>query len=332
MVPGENKNNSKENAPALEDLLDNIEKSKPLDELLTQVMDKELQDQFKKKEEVKTRAIGELASASKIYEKMPLERLAIKLGYDMNDILDLLEQIIMNNEFTGIVISGKEIIFNKIQRKEELDQKPVLIISSAAQNSIPMKHPEPRIEPLKRKKVDLKFKVLTEEPVEQVPVETENLAATAEVTPVAAQIQVKLNLVNHSGKSVENILVKFLVQGNAHFLRMKPAYTIFTQWNNEIIVPSIPPNASRRVLLFFTPMACEPVEFDMLVQHADAAGNFIDENLTEKIDIPAPKFARKSEISKEEFQGLITRQLKFKGIRSYGIPQGLDRADAYLIM
>ncbi|HME52061.1 MAG TPA: hypothetical protein VKM55_07575 [Candidatus Lokiarchaeia archaeon] len=330
MTPGDK--DSKKNATDLVDLLDNMEKSKPLDELLTQVMDKELQDQFKKKEEIKNRALGELASASKIYEKMPLERLAIKLGYDMNDILDLLEQIIMNNEFTGIVISGKEIIFNKIQRKEELDQKPLLVISNTTQTSIPMKPPEIRIEPLKRKKVDLKFKVLTEEPVEQVPVEPDSLVAEAEVTPVAAQIQVKLNLLNNSQKSIDNVLVKFLVQGNARFLRMKPAYALFPQWNNEIIVPSIPPSSSRRILLFFTPLSCDPVEFNILVQHADAGGNFFDESLVEKIDICTASFARKPEITKEEFQALITRQLKFKGIRSYGIPSSLEPADAYLIM
>lgn len=330
MAPAEK--DSKKNAPDLEDLLENIEKSKPLDELLTQVIDKELQEQFKKKEEIKNRALHELVNASKIYEKMPLERLAIKLGYDMNEILDLLEQIIMNNEFTGIVISGKEIIFNKIQRQEELDQKPVLLIAASAQNSISMKRPEPRIEPLKRKKVDLKFKVLTEEPIEQIPVEPENLMSEAEVMPVAAQIQLKLNLVNHTANSIENVLVKFLIQGNVHFLRMKPAYTLFAQWNNEILVPSIPPSSSRRILLFFTPISCEPIEFDIFVQHADITGNFIDENLVEKIDIAAPKFVRKPEITKEEFQALITRQLKFKGIKSYGIPTGLEPADVYLIM
>jgi len=330
MAPGDDK--EQRNLPGLEDLLSNIEKSKPLDELLNEVMDKELQKQYKVKEERKQRIIQELVNASKIYEKMPLDRLAIKLNEDINEILDLLEQIILNNEFTGIAISGKELMFTKIQRKDELDQKPFLVVSTAVVKPSPTPAFRPQVEPLKRKKIDLQFKVLKDKPVEQVSVESENLIVEPEVTPVAAQVQLKLNLTNNTAKNFENVLIKFLMQGTANLMRMKPSYAVTGEFQNEIIVPSVPANSNRRILLYFAPMTCEPLEFDILVQYKDPKGNFIDENLAEKITITNPVFAKKPAISKEEFQAIITQQLKFKAIKSYGIPASLNPTDAYLII
>ncbi len=316
----------------LEELLQNIEKSKPLDELLTEVMDQELHAQFKKKEERKQAIIKELVAASKIYEKMPLERLAIKLNEDLNEILDLLEHIILNNEFTGIVISGKELIFNKIQRRDDLDRKPFLVVTSPAAKPVPAHAGTGiKLEPLKRKKVDLKFKVLGEQPVVQVPVERENLIASSEIMPVAGQLQLKLTLANNMAKALENVLVKFLVEGQVRLVRMKPAYA-GADWNSEITIPSIPPGSSRRVLFYFSPISCEAIGFDILVQYQDAAGKFIDENLSERVDLVSPVFVKKQAITKEHFHDIITHQLKMKGIKSYGIPAGLAATDAYLII
>nr|MDO8083744.1 hypothetical protein [Candidatus Sigynarchaeum springense] len=340
MAPGDksrkgppSKDDPPANAPVgLEDLLQNIEKSKPLDELLTEVMNQELQMQFQKKEERKQAIIRELVSASKIYEKMPLERLAIKLGEDSNEILDLLEHIILNNEFTGIVISGKELIFNKVQRHDELNRKPFLVVTTPlAKPVLAPAGATVTLEPLKRKKVDLRFKVLKEQPVVQEPVERENLVASAEVAPVSGQLQLKLALVNNSAKPLENVLVKFLVEGEVHLVRMKPSYA-GTDWNSEITVPSIPAGSSRRVLLYFSPGLCQPIGFDILVQYQDAAGKFIDENLSEKVDLAPPVFVKRQAITKEHFHDIITHHLKMKGIKSYGIPAGLAATDAYLII
>ncbi|MEX2684921.1 MAG: hypothetical protein Q6373_025325, partial [Candidatus Sigynarchaeota archaeon] len=285
-----------------------------------------------KKEERKQAIIQELVNASKIYEKMPLERLAIKLNEDLNEILDLLEQIILNNEFTGIVISGKELIFNKIQRHDELDRKPFLAITSPAVKPLLTPAGATAIrEPLKRKKVDLKFKVLGEQPVVQVPAEQENFIASAETASVAGQLQLKLTLANNSLKPLDNVLVKFLVEGQVRLVRIKPPYA-GADWNGEITIPSIPAGSSRRVLFYFSPVTCEPVGFDILVQYQDATGKFIDENLSEKIDLTPPIFVRKQVITKEHFHDIITHQLKMKGIKSYGIPAGLAPTDAYLII
>jgi hypothetical protein len=68
------------------------------------------------------------------------------------------------------------------------------------------------------------------------------------------------------------------------------------------------------------------------VQYQDAAGKFIDENLSEKVDIAPPVFVKKQAITKEHFHDIITNHLKMKGIKSYGIPAGLAPTDAYLII
>ncbi|MBN2152282.1 MAG: hypothetical protein JW839_12600 [Candidatus Lokiarchaeota archaeon] len=340
MAPGDKprkdpspKDDSSANAPVgLDDLLQNIEKSKPLDELLNEVMDQELEKQFQRKEERKQVIIQELVNASKIYEKMPLERLAIKLKEDSNEILDLLEHIILNNEFTGIVISGKELIFNKIQRHDELDRKPFLVVTSpVAKPVLAPAGAAVKLEPIKRKKVDLRFKVLGEQPVVQVPVEREALVASAEAVPVAGQLQLKLVLANNSAKALDGVLVKFLLEGQLRLVRMKPAYA-GADWSGEITIPSIPPGSSRRVLLYFSPGTCEPVGFDVIVQYQDAASKFIDETLNERVDIAPPAFTKKQAITKEHFHDIITHHLKMKGIKSYGIPAGLAATEAYLII
>lgn len=340
----------------LDELLQNIERSKPLDELLTEVMNNELEEQYQKKERRKQAIIQELVNASKIYEKMPLERLAIKLDEDLNEILDLLEHIILNNEFTGIVISGKELIFNKVQQRDDLDRKPFLVVTApqskatlapAATNAASVAlhtaaspvpapattHAAPaiKLEPLKRRKVDLRFKVLGEQPVVQEPVEHEALVPSVEVLPVAGQLQLKLALANNSSRSLEGVLVKFLFDGDVRLVRMKPSYAGF-DWNGEIAMPTIPPGSIRRVLLYLSPGSCEPVGFDTLVQYQDTTGKFIDENVSERINLSPPTFVKRDTITKEHFHDIITHHLKMKGIKSYGIPAGLTPTDAYLII
>ncbi|MBD3186805.1 hypothetical protein GF325_08270, partial [Candidatus Bathyarchaeota archaeon] len=141
----------------LEDLLREVQKPKALNELLNEMIDEEMRQEYELKQEQKQRIIDQLISASRIYEKMPLERLAIKLKVDVNEILDLLEEIILNHEFTGVTISGKELIFNKIPKPADLDQKPFHVMKPAVTGN--SSHITPRVKPLKKKKIDVKFKV-----------------------------------------------------------------------------------------------------------------------------------------------------------------------------
>ncbi len=173
--------------------------------------------------------------------------------------------------------------------------------------------------------------LIRKDPDDLKPVERENLVASSEVIPVAGQLQLKLALANNTAKPLENVLVKFLVEGQVRLVRMKPAYA-GADWNGEITIPSIPASSSRRVLFYFSPSSCEPVGLDILVQYQDAAGKFIDENLSEKVDLAPPVFVKKQVITKEHFHDIITNHLKIKGIKSYGIPAGLAPTDAYLII
>ncbi|MHA1999680.1 MAG: hypothetical protein ACTSU9_16345 [Promethearchaeota archaeon] len=325
----------------LEDLLREIEKPKELNELLNDIIEDEMEREFALKQEKKQTIIKELINASKIYEKMPLERLGIKLNVDMNEILDLLEEIILKNEFTGIIISGKEIIFKTIPNHDDLDQKPFHVMKPAKPGIVPASNVATginRIKPLQRKKIDLKFKVLgdhasgasKEEEIKNQQA-IEGLTIDTHLKLVTSQVQLRINLINSTNQVFNEILVKFITSKNIRLLRTKPQYKSNSGWGNELNVASIPANSSRRILLYFSLQKCEPIEINILVQYRDAIGNYLDENITEKIVFNEPRFSKSKEITDREFQGLIQEKLKFKGIKSFGMPEH-DPVEVYLIM
>lgn len=317
----------------LEDLLREVQKPKALNELLNEMIDEEMRQEYELKQVQKQRIIDQLISASRIYEKMPLERLAIKLKVDINEILDLLEEIILNHEFTGVTISGKELIFNKIPKPADLDQKPFHVMKPAVTGN--SSHITPRVKPLKKKMIDVKFKVLSPPPENKdqsgETQEIDSLKVETSFKLVMAQVQVKLNLINHTSSKIDDISVKFLTSPHLYLLRMKPAYKIEGDFQNELHVRSIPSKSHRRILFYFSLWDCQPVEINLLLEYTDHQGNFRSETVRELIQFDEPSFSRSEEIDEVRFQEMIQDELEFKGIRSLGMP-GVDAVELYLIM
>ncbi|MFX0103123.1 MAG: hypothetical protein ACFFCS_26395 [Candidatus Hodarchaeota archaeon] len=355
----------------LDDLLSGKAEPKELNELLNEIMEDELEKQFALKQERKELIIEELINASKIYEKMPLERLAIKMQIDLNEILDILEEIILKKEFKGIVISGKELIFKKVPKPADLDQKPFHVMKPAimantgseldaitrkslgkilsAENSDdsslayqPIESQpvqKPIATPLRHKKVSLKFKVLGEQQEVEADFHEkgggsrdESLKIETEISPIASQLQIKLNMVNNTRKDIEKIQVQFLTSENLKFLRVQPIFSMVGEWGNQLEVPIISASSSRRLLFYFTPLDCNLVEVDILVQYTDQAGNFCDLTSKETYSLNQPNFIKGRMIKDDEIQDKIRNLLKYKGIKSYGLPEELEATEAYLIL
>ena len=318
--------NNSEPQKDLEDLLNEVERSKPLGELLGEIMEDELKTQFRIKEERKQRIIEQLVSASKIYEKMPLERLAIKLEVHLNEIFDLLEEIILNNDFSGIVISGKELIFKKVQKRAELDQKPVHVMKPVIER-----------EPIKRKKMNVHFKVLGDESI-QTPVETpppsgkdDDFEITTKFLPVSGQLELKLTLANKTPKSLANVRVNIVPGNNLQLLRVKPVLSTGNNWDEPITIKEISPRGNRRIMHFYSVANCNPASVEITVKYTTDDGNRMIKHANDVFQLEEPDFQKMPEMDEEQFHETI-RNLDFKGIRSYGIPNSLEPTSAYLIM
>lgn len=325
----------------LEDLLVSVENAVGLDELLNDVMEKELQQRYKAREERKTWLINEIVESSKIYERMPLHRLALKLGENMDELYDLLEEVISKDEISGAVISGSELIFNRIQKAADLGQKPMLIMKPALAQDLAPDPSRPTMlphQPLKRRQVPVSFKVMEKPSTRPAGVEVTasappSLVMTADHAFSNAQVQIILTIANESTTSLDEVHVKVLAEGDIVLLRARPMHVVAGTSRDEIVLPSIPPATSKRVSLFFIPARCGTFEFLFHAQARDASGNFIDESSSRQVTMPDLTFTRTPEtVDEEEFQRLVQQELGSKGIKSFGMPPGANAVEVYLIM
>jgi predicted RNA-binding Zn-ribbon protein involved in translation (DUF1610 family) len=311
------------NAPrTLESLLNEVERSMPLEERLNEIIDVELKKHFQHKEERKQRIMKELISASRIYEKMPLERLAIKVREDIDDVFDLLEEIILKNEFSGISVSGKELIFARVQHRAELDQKPVLLVSAAGpSNGSPVAT------------LDASQFIHIEED-HNLPIERAHgdIIVDAELIPEASQLRLRLNIENSTDKTIQNLIIAVSTLGNLKFERMKPAYMTSGDWANQVVVQGIFPRSTRRVLLYFLPADCEPVSIAITLTYLNTEEQLVRSELIVSADLREPKFSKTTSIDGESLQDLLAGVLQFRGIRSFGIPAGVSDAVSFAIL
>jgi predicted RNA-binding Zn-ribbon protein involved in translation (DUF1610 family) len=294
----------------------------PLEDRLNEIIDLELKKQFQLKEERKQRIIKELISASRIYEKMPLERLAIKVREDINDVLDQLEEIILQNEFTGISISGKELIFARVQHRAELEQKPFLLVSTAELTHGSLEAT-----------LDATHLVQISDDVSRtVEKKRGDINVDVELVPEACQLLLRLNLENSTDNTIHNVVIGVSTKGNLKFERMKPAYMTSGEWANQVVVQGILPRSTRRVLLYFLPTNLERVSIAMEITYFNNEGQHLKEYHTVSIDLREPCFSKTSSIDGESLQDLLTGVLQFRGIRSFGIPAGVSEPRAFAML
>ncbi len=191
---------------------------------------------------------------------------------------------------------------------------------------------QPAIQPIQRKRVDLKFKVMGQKPAVQGGEGATPLAMEVEITPVASHVQLKVTITNITNHPVENVVLKFLVEGRVMLARTQPPNYRLTDLEDGITIPSIPAQGYRRVLFYFSPLECKPVEIFVLLQYNDEDGIFKDEHVSQRIDLSIPEFIPKEKpIDEIEFQQLV-HSLAFKAMKSFAMPSAIESSKAYLLV
>ncbi|MHA1699631.1 MAG: hypothetical protein ACTSWN_12375 [Promethearchaeota archaeon] len=315
-----------DSASELMKLLDDVEKSRNLDDLLNDVIKKDLNKQFLEKQAKKSHIIREIIAASKIYERMPLERLSIKIGVDLNEILDLLENIILKGEFDGISISGRELIFKKIPKLAEFNQKPVHIMTP-----ISLKQ---GTRASKETLVGNDDKCFSSGDMNSACKDSKsgNLKLEIEELKDPSRVVLRLKLQNLSNGEVKQISIKVLLPDRIKIFRIEPDFLMRRDYGIEIQVARINPQSYRRILIYLTPYECNDFEISFFVQYVDDGGmyNSIEEKIVVKVQMP--ELIIKENVNEDDLSRLVQRDLPYRGVRSFGLPKSANLNKVFSIL
>ncbi|MHA1847124.1 MAG: hypothetical protein ACTSXU_05725 [Promethearchaeota archaeon] len=263
----------------IEDLLSIYEVPRSLTELLDRIMEEEFLKVLKLKQKKKNQMIRNLIDASKIYEKMPLERLAIKLDVDINEVLDLLEEVLLNGECEGIIISGNEIIFKNIPKFSDFTLKPVVLINPKSGNNLEKNiqfnqgiRTIPEAPQLTWNNGDLEQSgyILKKEKVEKT-----RVLVNIKLKSIGAVLLSIIEIKNPFKQSLSKISIKIKTSNNLKLLRTIPNFNLDNRFRDEFHLIQLMGKSTRKLKFYFSPVNKDPFKIDVLLKYIDPAGQEI---------------------------------------------------------
>ncbi|HMF33689.1 MAG TPA: hypothetical protein VKK79_19855 [Candidatus Lokiarchaeia archaeon] len=270
--------------------------------------------------EMKVSIFQAILNISKVYNRVELGKLSQKFGQTFETILSVVEDWLVSGIIYGQII-GRDLVFTKINKTEEEFRRSIYgpPVDQVAVNP----YPQPEVE--MSEAMPQAPIVFGDQGDETAEVQEKLIYSNIDLTFLAGFARLQVTIGNDSSSQITDVIIKFIFPKSLRLIRSKPSQYLKRQDGQAILtLPVVPAKTVSKVIFYLKPLFLEPFILKGAIQFTNAK-QFVRIIAVDTLqfDIPVPSLEAGPDVTPEYVQELVQKS-ESRGIRSYGMPEGLE--------